>query len=129
MNLSTHSDLILRRVHPLGAPVSKHGRESEPSAMLRDVIQSAGADWITPQDEGQARKRGPIFRAGVYGSPRSRGRHLRVWSLPVGEANAAEDAEARSQEAGRVFVILVEQIVDAGEGGDVLVDDVVRRDV
>jgi hypothetical protein len=46
-----HSDLILRRAHPLGAPASKDGRESEPAAILRDEIQPARADWISPQDE------------------------------------------------------------------------------
>src|SRR5215470_1871982 len=52
-----------------------------------------------------------------------------VRALPVGEAQTAEDAEAGTQEAVRVLVVLVEQIVDTGERRDMLVDDVVAGEI
>ena len=47
----------------------------------------------------------------------------------VGELHAGIDGQARSFEAGRVLVMLIEQIVDAAKGLDVLVDLVVRRQI
>src|SRR5947209_2970524 len=47
----------------------------------------------------------------------------------VGQLQAGVDGQPRSIEAGRVLVLLVEQIVDTAEGLDILVNLVLRRQV